>query len=308
MKTTSKKTDVYALVTEKLIARLEAGVVPWHKPWTVSGNGMPRNMKSLKPYRGINSILLAGLYASPFWLTYRQAEEMGGNVKKGEKASLVVYWNWIDVEDKKAKKGEETTGRKIPFLRYYHVFNVEQCEGLEEKVAAAKTKCGLDETKRAFSVIEEAKAIVETMPNCPPINHGRGRAAYSSSLDNIMMPEPEEFDSPEHYYGTLFHELVHSTGHQSRLNRDLGGTFGTERYGKEELVAEMGAAFLSALCGITDRLLDNSAAYLANWIAALKGDAKLAVCAAQAAQKAADYITRSSNAPVEEVETAAAAA
>ena len=277
---------VYELVTQRVVSLLESGVIPWRKPWITAeldGNNIPRNAVSKRRYRGINSFLL-GLspYADPRWLTFKQAKELGGFVKSGEKASPVVFWKWLEIED------EETGEKKdIPFLRYYSVFNVEQTEGCKvAELPKVEKPC-------LASRLEAAENVVSGMPNAPAIYHDGGSAAYyRPSNDTVHMPELEYFLSTEGYYSTLFHELGHSTGHETRLNRpgitELA-SFGSEKYSKEELVAEFTAAFLTNHCGIDNHIPQN-AAYIDSWLSALKKDVKMAVIAAAQAQKAADYI------------------
>jgi antirestriction protein ArdC len=279
--------DVYQVITDRIIGLLEKGVVPWQKPWQ-GGEQMPRNLVSGHEYRGVNVFLLhAMMYQSPFWLTFNQARELGGHVKKGERASPVVFWKRLQV----AAPGEPDGKKIIPFLRYYSVFNVAQCEDIPaDKIPV------LSGSKREHCPIQAAESIVAAMPKKPEIKHGGGRACYSPSLDCVTMPLPETFRSGQDYYSVLFHELTHSTGHASRLNRNGVGSsggewsaFGSTPYAREELVAEMGAAFLSGHAGIVERTLDNSAGYIQSWLARLKDDNRLIVQAA-AAQKAADFI------------------
>lgn len=278
------RTDVYRLVTDRIVDLLNRGVVPWHKPWGGSDtDGTPRNLKSGKPYRGINVFLLgcAG-FSSPYFLTFKQALELGGHVRKGEKGFPVVLWKRLQVDDP-----ESESGRVVPLLRYYTVFNLEQCEG----IAAPAT-----ETHRpsGFSPIAAAESVIAGYENPPTVSHGQGAAFYRPSTDAISMPARERFESPAHYYATLFHEMGHSTGHASRLAREgivsLNG-FGSHLYSKEELVAEMTAAMLCGLTGIDGSgILDNSAAYIGNWLHKLRDDRKLVVLAAAHAQRAADRI------------------
>jgi len=275
---------VYKIITNQIIEKLEQGTIPWHMPWSAHG---PKNLISEKPYRGINVFLLGSLgYMSPYWLTFKQAQSLGGHVSKGEKGTPVVFWktykmNEIDPDTRKVKE----VSRFV--LRYYRVFNIEQCTLPPEEVPQE------DPTAQTFDPIPKAESVVETMPNAPAITHQSQRACYSPLLDVVNMPKPESFDTPENYYSTLFHELTHSTGHESRLNRDSITDpvhFGSHSYSKEELVAEMGAAFLSGHCGIEDRILDNSVAYINGWLGRLKNDPKLVVMAAAKAQKSSDYI------------------
>ena len=283
--------SVYEIVTERIVAALEAGVIPWRRAWTATPP--PRNLASGKPYRGINVALLSlANFGSPYWLTYRQATERGGHVRKGEKGSPVVFWKILeDTED-----GE----KRAPLLRYYTVFNAEQCEGIE--VPQASRPAG-------FDPIAEAERILANLPaNSAPIRHGASRACYRPGDDVIEMPSRERFTPPAEYYSTAFHELTHATGHKSRLDRrsvmaDDYPDHATA-YGREELVAEMGAAYLCAQAGILPATLDNSAAYLGSWIRTLRGDSRLVVQAAAAAQKAADWLTSSNSQAEQEAEAA----
>jgi len=200
------KADAYQVITDRVVSLLEQGTVPWQKPWQC-GDLMPRNLA----YRGVNVFLLHAMsFESPFWLTFRQAQELGGSVKRGEKACPVVFWKWLDGQD-------ETTGqtKRIPFLRYYSVFNVGQCEGIPaDKIPS------LNGVKREHSPITEAERIVATMPKRPEVKSGLDRAFYSPSGDFVGMPSSGQFRTPEDYYSVLFHELTHSTGHESRLQTD----------------------------------------------------------------------------------------
>jgi antirestriction protein ArdC len=287
--------NVYEIITQRIVASLEKGTIPWQKPWTTAsaGDAMPRNLVSRKPYRGVNVFLLHAMsYASPYWLTFKQAQALGGNVRKGEKATPVVFWKWLDVEGNERDAQGKPKAERVPMLRYYSVFNVAQCDGI-----SVPQPEGSDATKRTHSPIEAAEQIVETMPKRPAIAHGGNRACYSPALDRVDMPQAETFDTGEHYYSVLFHELTHATGHQSRLNRKgVAGSdgewsaFGSTPYAREELVAEMGGAFLCGHAGIVERTLDNSASYIAGWLERLKNDHKLVVIAAAQAQKAADFI------------------
>jgi|GEM_PF-64333 len=278
------KSDIYQLVTDRIIALLEAGTVPWRKPWSGYASA-PQNLVSRKAYRGINLLLLhAAGFASPFWLTFRQAQELGGRVKKGEKSFPVVFWKLFEDDE----HGEPRT---IPFIRYHSVFNVAQCEGIE---------CPLAPVPRPeFQPIGECEQVVSGMPKAPVIAHGFNRACYSPIRDSVEMPDRAAFSPPEEYYSVLFHELTHATGHPTRLGRKgvaETNSFGSDPYSREELVAEMGAAFLCGHCGIGAATIDQSASYIENWLTRLKNDRKLVIKAAADAQKAADFIL---NVPVE---------
>lgn len=276
----SQRGSVYDLITQRIVALLEQGTVPWHKPWKVL-SGMPRNLVSKKAYRGVNVLLLHAMnYESPFWLTFKQAHDLGGTIRKGEKACQVVFWKRHQVKD-------EITGEmeRIPLLRYYYVFNASQCDGLKHIPASVlETPTGGQ---------SRAAEMVAAMPNPPEIRHGMRRACYLPSPDIIEMPDQARFDTDAAYHAALFHEMIHSTGHTSRLARPAimeMEEFGSDSYSKEELVAEIGAAFLCGHAGISDRVIDNSAAYLNGWLEKLKNDRKLIVQAAAQAQRAADYI------------------
>jgi len=268
----------YDRITERIVNLLSQGTVPWHKPWQVK-TGLPRNLVSQKPYRGINVFLLMAMnYESPHWLTLRQANLLGGQIKPGEKSCPVVFWKPMPVKDKET--GEE---RKIPFLRLYHVFNVAQCAGLKHLPPAGEA-----------ALVQTLPAeIVARMPQPPVIKHGMAMASYSPAEDTVGMPNRERFNAEADYHATLYHELVHSVGHEKRLKRagivDRNG-YGSEPYGKEELIAELGSAFLCGYTGIVDRTISRSAAYIEGWLKALKQDKTLIVHAAAQAQKAADYI------------------
>ena len=226
---------------------------------------------------------LAG-YECPFWITYKQARKRGGHVRKGEKGTPIVFWKWLDKVETDPATGERRE-RKIPLLRYYTVFNAKQCDGIETPEMPRRP---VD-----FSPIESAERIVSEMPKQPEIRHGMSGAFYRPADDLVGMPDRGRFNSPEEYYCTLFHELTHATGHESRVGRDGIADikpFGSPTYSREELVAETGAAFLCGESGISPATMDNSTAYLAGWIRKLRGDSRLVVVAAAAAQKAADYI------------------
>ncbi len=272
--------NVYQTITDRIIDSLKAGVVPWQRPWRSPGE-YPRSLASGKKYRGINAFILSTAeYASPYWLTYRQVRDRDGHVRRGETGYPCVYWNWTEKEDAE-------TGKKIkrPFLKRYTVFNVEQCEGIPCPAPLAPPQ--------EHRPIEACEALVAGMPNRPDIRHGGSVAAYSPVSDRIQMPPMESFDSPEAYYAVLYHELTHSTGHVSRLARseiadNIG--FDADPYSREELVAEMGSAFLCGHTGIEKTVLDNSASYIDSWLGRLSGDSRLVVTAGAQAQKAADYI------------------
>jgi antirestriction protein ArdC len=276
--------SVYEIVTEQIVSQLQAGTAPWRKPWITSA---PKNLTSGKEYRGINTFMLsASGFPRPEWLTLNQANKLGASIKAGERSSMVVFWK-IGEEKKNA-----TTGKKSRsfLLRYSRVFNISQC--VHGDVSLVE-KLGLDAIKgNVIGSIETCDAIVCNMPNRPVVRDAN-HAFYSPSPDQVGIPDKSMFHSAEEFYSTLFHELTHSTAHHTRVGRPEvleSVRFGSPTYSKEELVAEMGAAMLCGVAGIAPAIVENSAAYLASWIKALRGDSKLIVTAASAAQKAADFI------------------
>jgi len=285
------RSDLYSRVTGKIIADLEQGVRPWHRAWN-AGNTEGRIIRPLRhngiPYQGINIIMLwmaavtAG-YRSPHWLTFRQAQELGGNVRKGEHGELVVYADRIirtDTND----QGEETE-RAIPFLKGYTVFNAEQCENLPAQYNLVPDTPALPIAER-ITAADNFFAATGAV-----IRHGGNRAYYAEGADLVQMPPFECFRDAERYAATLAHELTHWTKHESRLARDFGRKrFGDEGYAREELVAELGAAFLSADLGITPDVREDHAAYIASWLNALKQDTRFIFSTASHAQRAADYL------------------
>ena len=247
--------SVYDVITSPIVEKLEQGTIPWRKPWNAE-TGAPRNIRGTL-YRGVNVFLLGcQAYESPYWLTFNQARELGGSVKRGERGSAVVFWKWLQKVDSETGQRE-----RIPLLRYYTVFNASQCEG----VPVPK----LEQPLTTHRPIEECEKVAQGYEGGPAVHHGGGVACYSPMVDRVSMPKPESFASPEEYYSTLFHELGHSTGHRSRLARE-GVTnpqrFASHPYSREEMVAEMSAAFLAARCGIETQTLDNSTAYIASWL------------------------------------------
>ncbi len=283
--------DVYAIVTEKIINLLESGVVPWRRPWT--STGLPRNLITRKPYRGINYFLLsASKYVSPFWLTMRQANALGGSIRKGEESMIVTFWKiddakQNDTEDLDAEPKDEKSRRRF-VLRFYRVWNLEQCD-LPQAVLDKLPKI---ETHQ-HDPIEAVEKIIAGMPNPPEIVRAGSKAYYSPITDLITLPPRELFESAVEDAATTLHELSHSTGHEKRLGRE-GITevapFGSTVYSREELVAELSAAFLCAEAGISNAVIRNQAAYVAGWLKKLRDDRRLIVHAAAQAQKAADYI------------------
>lgn len=296
--TSASRKDIYEEVTQRIVASLRAGVCPWKRDWTATSD-TPRNWDG-RLYRGINWLLLSSLaYDRPVFVTFNKAKELGGMVRKGEKGHLVTFWKFF-----KSKEIDPSTGRHkvVPMLRYYHVFNVAQCDGLPELPAPVA---------RPFEPLAECERIVASMPNPPAISEdGRGRCFYRPSTDSVHMTDRTAFGSEAGFYSTLFHELGHATGHQSRLDRETltkSANFGTATYSREELVAELTAANLCAHTGISAPVIENQAAYIHGWLAALQEDAKALVWAAGKAARAADYIlgiTHDNDATTEESATA----
>ncbi len=292
--------DIYQAVTDRILDMLDKGTVPWRHPIKQNsapgggiGGGFPKNLQSGNAYRGINVFLLAITswmkgYESAHWLTYKQAQQHGTQVRYGEKASLVVFWKQHTLKDRET--GED---KMVPVIRHYNVFNTEQCKGIDPPDVVTP-----DDDAEPFIPIERAERIVAGYSEAggPTIEQGGGRAFYRPAEDLVKIPTPERFtgDNPrENYYATLFHELTHSTGHKTRLDRGLGtklSVFGSTDYSREELVAEMGAAFLAAAAGISPPTIEQSAAYIDGWRKQLKGDKKLIIQAAGAGQRAADHI------------------
>lgn len=273
----STKPNVYDIVTERILAQIDKGCAPWKRPWGTGNAESPRNIHSGKAYRGVNVWLLVGA-PSPWWGTYKQVADHGGNVRKGEHGTPIVFWNFLERENPKGDK------ERIPCPRYYTVFNASQCDGLvlpsSERIAE-------------FVPVLSADAIVDGYQGKPPVQYGGDRACYSPARDLVCMPVREAFDSPASYYATLFHEYGHSTGHISRLKREgvtKAVNFASHTYGKEELIAELCSSFLCGQAGIEPTTLENSASYLAHWRDVIKADNKLFMQAASAAQKAADLI------------------
>lgn len=275
----------YDVINSRIMELLEGGTVPWRKTWS-AGNNYPMNISG-REYRGVNVFMLACQeYGSPYWMTFKQCQDKGGQVLKGEKSTPVIFWKWIDRRNADGAVSEEDKSGKVPLLRYYSVFNLDQVEGI---VSPPTTELPAN----PFTPIEIAEQIITGMPLPPDIRYGGNKACYSPMLDYVKLPEPQAFESPEEYYSTAFHELIHSTGHASRVGRKgilEPSFFGSHEYSKEELVAEMGAAFLCGHAGIEQKTLVNSAAYIQGWFKALKSDRTLLVHAAAQAQKASDYI------------------
>lgn len=284
--------DIYQTVTDRILEILDRGVVPWRHPIRRSSEGpaLPRNLVSNRAYRGINVFLLAVTawmegYERPDWLTFRQARERGGHVRRGEKGSLVIFWKRHATTDRQT--GEPVT---VPVLRHYTVFNADQCEGIGDSTPPPPED---NAEPFAFEPLLEAAAIVNSYENPPRIERKGTAAFYRPSEDLVRVPEPRRYADRESYYCTLFHELAHSTGHSKRLDRGLDTQtrgFGSADYSKEELIAEMGAAFLCAAAGISPATIEQSASYIDGWRKRISTDKKLVVRAAGAGQRAADWV------------------
>ena len=289
--TKTPRPDVYSRITDKIIADLEQGVRPWLRPWnaehTAGRISRPLRHNGI-PYKGINVVMLWSAatvkgYACPIWLTFKQALELGGNVRKGETGELVVYANSI-TRTEANEKGEEIE-REIPFLKGYTVFNAEQCENLPAHYIAKAEAPALTPLQR----IEAADRFFAATG--ADIRHGGARAFYAQGPDYVQMPPFETFRDAESHAATLAHELTHWTKHDKRLARDMGRVkWGDEGYAREELVAELGSAFLCADLGITPEVRHDHAAYIASWLEVLKGDKRFVFSAASHAQRAVDYL------------------
>jgi antirestriction protein ArdC len=292
------KADVYQRITDQIVSELEKGVKPWLKPWNAE-HAAGRITRPLRgngiPYRGINVLMLWSAamekgFAAPVWLTFKQATELKASVRKGEHGSLVVYADKVIRTETDAATGEDAE-RAIPFMKGYTVFNVEQIDGLPEHFYS-KPPARIDNVQR----IDRAEGFFASTG--ATIRHGGAMAYYNVSQDFVQIPPFECFRDPESYYATLAHETTHWTRHTSRLNRDFGRKrFGDEGYAMEELVAELGSAFLSADLDLTPEVRDDHASYIASWIKVLKDDKRAIFTAASHAQRAADFI-HGSQAPV----------
>jgi antirestriction protein ArdC len=288
----TERQDVYTRVTNKIVADLEQGVRPWMKPWN-AGNTAGRITRPLRhngvPYSGINILMLWASsieqgFAAPHWMTFKQAIELNAHVRKGEKGSLVVYANTITKTEDDGSGNE--IERDIPFMKGYTVFNAEQIEGLPE-IYYTKSEAQLTTVER------DQRAEVFFASIRADIRYRGDRAFYSCDGDYIQMPVIEAFRDAQSFYATLAHESTHWTKHPSRLERDFGRkTWGDEGYAREELVAELGAAFLCADLGLTPEVRDDHASYIASWLTALKNDKRAIFSAAAHAQRAVDFLHR----------------
>lgn len=275
----SESANKHVAVTEQIIAQLEAGCAPWVRPW--SGSQLPANAFTHRPYRGANIVALwmtqtIGGYPTAEWVSFRQALQLGGNVRKGERGTPIFFYSLLERDDERAKDGV----RRIPLLRSYTVFNVAQCDGLP--VAAAS------DPRPNFERLDDAEAFLRAIG--ATVRHGGTQAFYSPLADAITLPQFEQFETPEHYYGTSLHEHGHWSGAKHRLAREFGKRFGDDAYAFEELVAELTSAFLCAELAIAGNLRHPE--YLAHWVRILRSDAKAILSAGARASEAADYLAR----------------
>lgn len=287
--TPSKFSSFTSQVTEAIIDQLKNGVPVWRKPWIALG--ACANYHSRRHYTGFNQFYLAWQmqvrkFNHPFFLTYKQALDLGGHVRKGERGITVVYWKKTQATSTEESDSQEVSKiRLFPFL--HTVFNIDQIEGIDLPLPGSTNK-------PHHEPIKACQEIIAAMTKAPSVFHGGDQAFYAPALDVIMIPHLDQFSSPEAYYSTLFHELIHATGHSSRLNRFKNDApkprFGNEEYSKEELIAELGASYLNAAAGIGEPLIANSAAYIKGWLKALSDDHSLIFSAATKAQQAAAYI------------------
>lgn len=287
-----KYVDVFALVTDRICTLLEQNIVPWRKSWTSAG--IPTNLITKRPYSGINLLLLNSLnYEHNLFITFKQLKTIGASVLKGEKSTPVIF---TKMNEKEVEKNGEKTIEKKPMLRYYNVFNINQLrdvppEFMSKAQGAANTE------------ILECMNVIEGMPNKPKIEHKKQEAFYVPAKDIINMPRLKTFKASEEYFTTLFHELIHATGHTSRLNRDevmRSDGFGNDKYALEELVAELGACYLRSLCGLDINDMSQNASYIKGWLEVLKGDKRFIIKAASKAQQGVNYVINPVTEDIEE--------
>lgn len=285
--------DLYVETTARIVAALEQGVAPWVRPWSTGADTLPVNAGTRRPYRGVNVLLLAlegQAHGYPLnrWLTYRQADELGGQVRRGEHGTAVIFWKLRQVsataETYPFADESDLPDRVIPLLRAYTVFNVAQVDGLPAELTAV--------TPVAWE--PEARAEELLLMSAATIRHGGVRAYYQPATDEIHLPHRQCFPRADRFYATALHELTHWTSHARRCNRQLGQRFGDAAYATEELIAEMGAAFLCAHCRI-DGQLEHASSYMASWLKVLRTDKRAVFVAATKAQQAADFILNLAN-------------
>ena len=278
------KKNPYELITDAIIKKLEQGTIPWKRPWSIQRD-MPKNLVSHKEYNGINIWMLLSMgYESRYWGTFKQIKELGGEVIKGERGTPIVFWSIF------SKMNEETEREERFFtLRHWTVFNFEQTKGLKRPSDDSNSPTYTN------TLVDDSNAVktLNNMPNPPKIVHQRQMAFYNPIEDIVNLPKKESFSSIEEYYSTLFHELSHSTGHKTRLNRE-GITnpdkFKSHKYSIEELIAEFSASYVMGSIGLLDKTIDNSASYIDGWIKVLRKNPKYLVSAASKAMKSANYI------------------
>ena len=302
------KPSIYEQITGKIVTALENGVNPWARPWHTVHSGPFRNALTNRPYRGMNVLLLNLValsrgHVDPRWLTFRNAEQLGGHVRKGEKGAAIVFWKFLPARDRDGETQPEAAGddeqerKQVPFARSYTVFNVEQCEGLDLPPLDAEELHGRGEDNEPA---ERVLALAQ-------LQHGGNKACYLPTPDLVLLPNRSAFENSDFYYATGFHEICHWTGHATRLNRVFGTRFGDLGYAFEELVAEIGAAFLGAQTGIPFETMRHPE-YIHHWLQIFKGDSKAIFTAAAKAQHAADFVLDQAGIVRAEEETLPAAA
>ncbi len=268
------KADIFASITQKIKDKLEQGTIPWQRSWTV---GIPRNLVSKKAYNGINFLSLClQEYPSPYYLTYLQCQQKAGTISKGAKGLLVVYWQ-IKEYATAGKETDELDVKRFPLIRYSYVFNLSD---------TSLYKDSIDEQNKVVAFEE----ILNNMKEPPVIRYNIARCYYNANDDYISLPQINDFNCPQEYYSSLAHELIHWTGSASRLNRLQSTSFGSDEYSLEELIAEIGSAYLCAMAGIAPKVIDNQAAYINGWLRQLKNQENLFIEAATNAQKAVNYL------------------
>jgi len=287
---TAPRQDLYQEITNKIIAQMEQGKFPWVQPWDSSHTactvGLPVNATTQRRYSGINVLILWGTvfdhgFASQNWLTFKQAKALGGSVRKGEKGQVVCYADrFTPQKEREQARSEGREAQAIPFLKRYHVFNIEQCEDLPEDLTA------ISQPLPEREAIPRAERLAKA--SGADIRHGGDKAFYDPLRDFVQLPPQPAFTEQINYYRTFFHELGHWTGHAKRLDRDQSGRFKTKSYAREELIAEMTAAFTCASLNITPTV--RHADYLASWLEVLKEDKRAIFRAASQASKAAEYL------------------
>lgn len=297
MKTKKEKTDVYEMINNMILEKLQQGTLPWKKTW--NSFGPARNYVTNKPYRGLNALILGMIGANfdyPLFMTFNQAKQLGGFVKKGSKGFPVIFWKKLYYSEETSKRimpdelkdHDPDDVKVVPLLRYYKVFNIDSIEGVEFKLPGGNY---------VNNPIERCENIILDMPNRPALLKGGDQPKYNPVKDIVKVPDIRDFTSEAEFYAAFFHELAHSTGHSSRLNRETltkPASFGSKIYCQEELVAEVASCFLCNEAGIMNDVIDNSAAYIKHWherlTEILKEDKRFFIKASAEAQKAADYI------------------